>query len=224
MKNRNDIPDSYLWQTILDLAKKYKPLQVEANDGSVYDAAAGVQGIVAYKKLSEFIDTPECRAALEALADEAVAENIERAGELSPRTAQEQLEIFVGMAIIGELDGKTVTDHRIPDDNNEGMIYMTNAASEIGIPFEAIIECTLNYAIFKADYYGLDEDKMAKISIDERNEHYFDADEDYRIKATGTLLIKLDTEKLRDEEITKEEMSPSSTMRITTLRSMRCKK
>ena len=64
----------------------------------------------------------------------------------------------------------------------------------------------MNYAIFKADYYCLDEDKMAKISIDERNEHYFDADEDYPIKATGTLQIKLDTEKLRDEEITTEEI------------------
>jgi len=44
VRNRNDIPDSYLWQTILDLARKYKPLRLVTNDGSVYDAAAGIQG------------------------------------------------------------------------------------------------------------------------------------------------------------------------------------
>ncbi len=220
VKNRNDIPDSYVWQTILDLAKTYNALHVVSNDGAVYGAAAGVQGVVAYKRLSEFIDTQQCRAALEALADEAVADNVERAGKLLP-TAKRQLEFALGNEIIDELDGKTVTDSRIPDDTNEGMIYMINEPSdvsfgfnkveyygdsEIGVPFEAITECTLNYAIFKADYYCLDERKTAQISIDERNEHYFDADEDYPIRATGTLQIKLDKEKLRNEKMTDQEI------------------
>ena len=45
---------------------------------------------------------------------------------------------------------------------------------EIGIPFTASVECTVNYAVYKASYYTLDEDKMERMSIDERNRHYYD--------------------------------------------------
>jgi hypothetical protein len=136
-------------------------------------------------------------------------------------SAQERLESAVGDEAVGALDGKSVTDSRIPDDNNEGMIYLVGAPSEVdfdfdrveyygdsevGVPFVAIIECTLNYAIFKSDFYCLDEDKAAKISTDERNDHYFDADEDYSIKVTGTLQIKLDANQLRNDEVTDEEI------------------
>jgi ElaB/YqjD/DUF883 family membrane-anchored ribosome-binding protein len=220
VKNRNDIPDGFILQTIVDLAKRYQPLHVVANDGAMRAAAAGINGVIAHDKLAAFIDTQECRAALEALAEEAVAENVQRAGSLLSR-AMRQLKDAVGSEITTELDGKTVTDASIPDDNNEGMIYMMNdpnevrfdfekveyyGDSEIGVPFEAITECTLNYAIYKADYYVLDEEKQAQISIGERNDHYYDADEDYPIKATGTLQIKLDAEKLRNEEITDDEI------------------
>lgn len=220
LKNRNDIPDGFIFQTIVDLATRHQPLHVVANDNAMRAAAAEVDGVVAHDKLGTFIDTQECRAALEALTEEVVAENVQRAGSLLSR-ATRQLKDAIDSKLTSELDGETVTDIAIPDDNHEGMIYMMNDPSdvsfdfekteyygdnEIGIPFEAITECTLNYAIYKSDYYVLDEDEQAKISISERNDHYFDADQDFPIKATGTLQIKIDTNKLRNEEITDEEL------------------
>jgi hypothetical protein len=56
-----------------------------------------------------------------------------------------------------------------------------------------------NYAVFKADYYSLDEDKMDRLSIDERNRHYYDVDEDYSLRVTGVLTLKIDSDLLEDE-------------------------
>jgi hypothetical protein len=39
-KHRNDIPDSFIWQTILDLERKHTPLYVIANDGALCQSAS----------------------------------------------------------------------------------------------------------------------------------------------------------------------------------------
>lgn len=219
-KNRDDIPDSFVWHTIVDLSKQYQPLHVVTDDNAMGNAAKTLQAVVVHEKLAAFINTDECRAALEQLAEEAVAKNMERASDLL-KNVKHQLKDAVNNKIDSALHGKTVTDPRIPDDNNEGMIYMINepskvdfdfdkveyyGESEMGIPFDAVTECTLNYAIFKGDYFVMDEERLAHISLGDRNEHYFDADEDYPIRATGTLQIKLDQEKLSNDEITDEEI------------------
>jgi hypothetical protein len=137
------------------------------------------------------------------------------------KNVKQQLEHAVNNKIDSALYGKTVTDPSILDDNNEGMVYMINepskvdfdfekveyyGESEMGVPFDGVTECTLNYAIFRGDYFVMDEERLAHISLGDRNEHYFDADEEYPIRATGTLQITLDQEKLRNDEITDEEI------------------
>jgi hypothetical protein len=76
--------------------------------------------------------------------------------------------------------------------------------SEIGIPFTTTVECEVNYAIYKADYYLLDENKTKKISISERNEHYYDADETYAIDVTAVLSVELEVGVLENTKATEE--------------------
>jgi hypothetical protein len=220
IKNRNDILDSFLWHAIADLAKAHHPLHVVTGDGTMFKTAKAVSNIIAHEKLADFIDLKECRENLEKLAERAVAKNMRRAGALVP-SFESVLKAVVSDKIVDALGGESVTDSSIPDDNNEGMILMVDepveldfefskveyyGSSEIGVPFVAVTECELNYAIYKADYYTLDEEKKEQISIDERNEHYYDADESYMIRVFATLQIKLDTEKIRNEKLKKAEI------------------
>ena len=215
-KNRLDFPDSFIWQTILDLAKDMMKLYVIANDGALYDAAAKDSRMIAFKTLDEFVQQPECQSALGALTDETVKINIERA-KATISMHQQSLEDMIENGIIGALDDMTVHHSSIPDDNHEGLIYLVDAplelsfdfnkieyygANELGVPFEAYVECTLNYAIFKADYYVLPDERAKQISITDRNEHYFDADEDYVVRTNGTLTLKLNLEQLETVDIT----------------------
>ena len=219
-KNRNDIPDSFAWHSICDLSKKYQPLHVVTNDSSMYETAATVKEIVPYKSLAAFIETLDCQKALGEIAEEVVAKNVRRAGALLPNLVP-RLQAAVSDEIVSALDSETVNDSSIPDDNHQGMIFTVDEPSElnfdfgkieyygdseIGVPFVAVTECELNYAIYKGDYYGLDDRKRKRISIGERNEHYYDADEVYPIRVYATLQIKLDTEELRNEKLKRDEL------------------
>lgn len=219
-KNRNDIPDSFVWHTMLDLSQKHKPMHVVANDGALYKAASGNKAMLAYNTLDEFINTKECQNALKALTEEVVAENMERAGQLLS-TVKTTLGRMVNTDIIDALHGKSVSSDEIPDDNNEAMILSVYephelsfdfdnvdyyGESDIGVPFEALVECEVNYAIFKSDYFTLSEEKMKRISIGERNDHYFDADETYEVNVEGTLSLTLDAATLKGDETSDDEI------------------
>jgi len=214
IKNRQDIPDAFIWLAISNLAKQHESLHFVVADNTLRAAADACENIFTYPTLDEFIQDPECQDALtEISANENRSANRERLLGRLPKIEKglsEQLESLM----VGVLDGKDVQHPSIPDDNNEGMVIGVGEVSDvtfnfdsteyygeddIGIPFDALAECTLNYAIFKADYYSLDEDKMDRMSIDERNRHYYDVDEDYSLRVSGVLTLKIDGDMLEDE-------------------------
>ena len=219
-KNRKDFPDAFVWQTILQVAKKEKTLHVVANDSGIYDAAKKAKGMVPYKTLAEFVDSNECQAALAALDKQAVTTNAKHAGSLL-KGVFNRLELMMTTKIVNALDGKDVLDDRIPNDSGDARVFGVNedyeriefdfdsvnyyGEGEIGVPFDIILpNCTVSYAIQKGEYYMLSYKRQKLISVDELNEQFFDAEEEFTLQATGTLLIKLDVKRLRDENISKD--------------------
>ena len=209
VKSREDIPDAFIWEAVKRLAKTHKELHFVVADNTLRAAAEDWNGITAYATLDEFIQTEECQAALEISTAEKRARIEGRLEHIA-----EGLTKIVQTDLVNALDGKTVEDPSIPDDNNEGMVTGVNEATNVvldftkvesygdddfGIPFTTSVDCTLNYAVFKADYYSLDEDKIERMSIDERNRHYYDVDEDYSLSVQGVLRVTIDNEALQDE-------------------------
>jgi hypothetical protein len=64
----------------------------------------------------------------------------------------------------------------------------------------------LNYAIYKADYYALDDHKTASISISELNDHYFDAEEEYPVRVEGTILVESHLDEEEVSELSEDEV------------------
>ncbi len=220
VKHRVDIPDSFIFQLIVELAATVEHLYVIANDSALFKASANIPNISAFKELESFIETPECQLALEQLPSDAATSNLIRASKVLPKLKDSLLQMLED-DIVDVLVSETVFSREIPDDNGEGLIIMVGSpenvvfafdqmeyygGSEIAIPFTGTVECELNYAIFKADYYLLDEEKAERISISERNEHYYDADETYPIEVVGTLSVELDTEILENLKTTDDEI------------------
>lgn len=115
-------------------------------------------------------------------------------------------ESSIKSAIESELEnsllGKKVESYEIPDDNNEATVEAIEEIQTIDlnvsgieyvndekllIPFELQVECLLQYLVFKADYYILDDDR--NISIDDWDDHYFMAEESYPIEVEGIVAI-----------------------------------
>jgi rRNA-processing protein FCF1 len=230
-KNRLDIPDSFIWQTILDLRMEHNPLHVVANDKALYAAASNEPGIVAYNDLKTFIDSDGCRAALLQLEDEIVATNVEKIGSLL-RYEKSALETIVNAHIVDALAWKTIRDGAIPDDNHEAHISMVGSAdnlvfdfenveyygeAELGVPFTAQSECLLDYAIFQADYYTMSDEESAGMSVSELNDHYLEVEQYFTIDVEGVLSISLDRNQIEDEEIDDDDIDdliPQATFKL----------
>lgn len=219
-KNRSDFPDAFIWQTTLDLAKAYGSLSVITGDERFNAAAASHLEMEAYKTLDGFIDSDECQDALAELAPEIVVENMKRLQSLLS-TAEAQLIVMLQARIVDSLAGKTVRHRSIPDDNHEGTITTVGdlegiefdfegseyyGDGEVSIPFTGTSECSLNYAIYKGDYHILDDEESEAISISERNDHYYDADQDFTIEVCGTLNLSIDVERLEDFDLSDKDL------------------
>ena len=122
------------------------------------------------------------------------------------------IESAIDSELSDKLEGKTVESDEIPDDNNEATIRSIGEAEEIIlnlenlklnsnyqfiIPFKIKVECLLTYFIFKSDYYTLDESQMESISIDDWNDHYYEAEEYYLLEVEGLVSVNI----LEDEDI-----------------------
>lgn len=221
IKNKPDIPDGFIWRCIVALAEQKGFIHFIVEDEALRSSADDILNVTAYKKLNGFIQTVDVLNALRDLSRSAFATaNLARMTGLLPEF-EKVLHDQMDRLIVDALVGREVVNDEIPDDNREGTVTMVGGASqtkfdlenveyfsdeEIGVRFQLITECTLNYAIYKADFYLLDEDKQEQISIDERNDHYYDADEEYTLGVTGLLTLKFNIDVLSDDELGEEEL------------------
>jgi hypothetical protein len=128
---------------------------------------------------------------------------------------------MVEVDITDKLHGDTVHDYRIPDDNHEATILGVGepdrltfdfeeveyyGAGDLGIPFTCWVECTLNYSIFKSDYFTMGEEETKDISIEELNKHYFDAEQDFILEVAGVLSLSLAKERLQSANLTDDDI------------------
>ncbi|MEH6741808.1 MAG: hypothetical protein V7695_25120, partial [Sulfitobacter sp.] len=124
---------------------------------------------------------------------------------------KENSEIESGIShVIGDfIMWKTISDSRIPDDNNEATISSYGEVNEIqlnleelthygdgkfGIHFCLEMEVYVTYYIYKPDYYMLREGSGHTLSISDHNDHYFEAEEDFNINVIGTAAFTIDSD------------------------------
>ena len=204
-KSRNDIPDGFIWRSILDIARESGRLHFITSDDTLFSAASGHSNIVPHRKLDDFIQTSECQAAIKNLWSEILEENIERAHQLL-RARETQITERITTLLPNALTAKNVYDELLPTDDHEAVIYDVGSISsirlsfddisyygenEIGIPFDAKIDCTLEYALYKGEYYRLSHDETKYLRVENRNEHYFGIEDDRTIEASGVLTLRL---------------------------------
>jgi hypothetical protein len=217
-KQRTDIPDSFIWETALDLVQTNGHLIVVSNDGGVHKAADEHPVMEAYQSLEDLLKTPECQEAINEIDEsEAITNNIARIKVLLP-DMQDTLEGWLDTGVVDELAWKTVRHHAIPEDNGEAQIASVNQTEnvafifaevehfgdgDLGIPFTATVDCELNFRIHRGDYYALGDDD---ISVSDWSEHYLDANKTYALSIEGYVNLTIDTELLKDDDLTDDDL------------------
>lgn len=217
-KRRDDFPDAFLWQAVLDLAASHTPLFVISSDKGILKAARGTHDVIPFASLEEFVASEPFQAVLKA---HFASTNFKALVTLLPQHL-DLISSAIANELVDKLAGQAVRSDQIPDDNSEAMISMVgepvnldleiSAAVDHGgalfvVPFSLETECLLDYAIFKADFYALPEDKADSIGTTDLNNHYYSAQENYQIRVRGLLSIEVDAEILKGSDLTEDDLS-----------------
>lgn len=208
-KIRDDIPDSFIFQVIAELAKTSHPLVVVAEDEKIAQASEALAEVTVHRSLSTFIDSEPIQAEL---LDLDIVKNLSSLREMIESSENEDGQIVGlikrkgGKAIVW----KTVRSRSIPDDNHEATITSYDDPDDInldfddlsyygygnfGLPFSFTTTVSIIYYIFKSDYFTLDEKHIPSVS--DHNDHYYEAEEEIEVEASGVVKISFDPTALK---------------------------
>lgn len=199
IKSRNDIPDALIFEQIMKI--KDNELVFVTNDERLRETVKS-EGITVFSSLADFIESDEIMDIIE----------VKRIDDLLYYVLPQILEneyffTLFHTALEEGLLYEKVNDEKIPDDNNEGTItgimgiYPTefikdeiikHGARLFTIPFDCEIDAYLEYYFFKMDFYSFDEDRIKEITIEDWNDHYFQAEEEYLLICKGKLGLQFD--------------------------------
>lgn len=220
-KIRDDIPDSFIFQVIADLAKSSPALVVVAEDEKIAQASEALANVSVHRSLNAFIESQPIQAEL---LDLDIVKNLPALHEIIEdyEKNNEQIEILLRHNAGASLVWKTVYSRSIPDDNHEATItgyydpdnILLDFANlsyygygDFGLPFTFSSTVSATYYIFKSDFYALDEKKMPSVS--DHNDHYYEAEQEIRVDVSGVIKLSFVPEALKsltadnvDEHIT----------------------
>lgn len=219
-KFREDIPDSFIWRSILRIAEENGIVHVVTADNGLFETVARTAGIIAHLKLDDFVQSPECQAEIKASWSEIYEENIERAHSLlgsKSASFSEKIKELLRDALLAE----TITDDQIPSDDHEATINHVQqpirikllldevsyfGETEIGIMFDLDVDCTLEYRLYQGEYYRIPGEQRRHLRVADSNEHYFNIEEDYPTEVKGVLTLRISDGRLGDINLTDPDL------------------
>lgn len=199
IKSRQDLPDGFIFEAILDKKASNTNTVVILKDGELLNACKN-NDIFTFTSLKEFIKN----------------ENIQKilidyqSGEESKKKFLKYLEKYeiindiLPSLEISELEGKDIRDYSIPSDNHIANITcigdidnincdfnnpISFGNNKIGIPISFAIEVEAYMFVFKADYYSNDE--LSSLSCEEWNDHYVSVDKTFLLELDSVVILNI---------------------------------
>ena len=200
IKNREDFPDGFIWQTIKDLAATHKMLHVVVGDAGIIAACKNLSSVVVHQSLEDFIESGPIK---NALLSNLSTKQFEALGS-QLRYFREAIEKQLNELFLDKLIGETFEDDSIPDDNHQAIIQTLYEAETIDIqfpklqyygdwtfvvPFSASMVAEFYYYLFKMDYYTFSDERAKQMAISDHNKHYFEVSEEESIDVEGFVSI-----------------------------------
>lgn len=216
-KSREDITDIFIVRSIYKLNSTINGIHVVAADGEIRDKFSDEETIATYKSLADFIGT---KLIQDELKEADLIGNIGPLGAAARTYEDESSDIlnFLSGNIGEAIAGKAFSDPSIRDDNHEANVSSYGEAEDInldfskisyfgngqfGIPFDLKIEALGIYHILKQDYYCLDSEYEVVPSVQDHNDHYFQAEEDFELYVSGLVSFTIDRNNINLEDFSK---------------------
>jgi len=198
IKNRQDLPDGFIFEAIIDKKKLDTNTVVILKDGELLNACKD-KDISTFSSLKEFIKNENIQKVL-----------IDHQSEESKKKFLTYLEEskFINDELprleIKELENKSISDYKIPSDDHTANITCAGdidnidsdfsnpinyGNNKIGIPINFTIEVEAYMFVFKADYYS--DDNLFSLSSEDWNDHYVSVDTTFLLKIDSVFILNL---------------------------------
>jgi hypothetical protein len=212
VKNRNDIPDGFIWQCVLDIAQECGRVHLITHDEGLFAAAKGDSRVVAHRTLDQFVQSGECQSAIKKLGSKILEENIERAHSLL-RQYEAQFAAKIKTQLPRALIATTVYNDSLPTARNDATIYNVDRVSkvaigfdeaanygesEIGIFFDAEVDAVLEFTLSQSDYYRRPHEERRHWHVEEQDGQYLRIEDDRPLSVSGLLTLRLSDGRLGD--------------------------
>lgn len=229
-KERQDIPDSFICRGIENIQRDVTDLVVLAKDKKIFNTFNNKPNYEVHKTIREFVESAKIQEELEELdtirGSEIFKNQIQNLigfihkFELTTNLIKSYLKDNIGKAIIdssvygvplsNEMDGEaTISSYsdglNINLNLDKAIHYGEN---QFGFDFELEVEVFIDYYIDKSEYYmslADHEHEPRNVSIDDWNDHVFQAESDVNVAVKGTVSIKIDTSNVDFAELAKCE-------------------
>lgn len=229
-KERQDIPDSFICRGIENIQRDVTDLVVLAKDKKIFNTFNNKPNYEVHKTIREFVESSKIQEELEELDTIRGSEIFKNKTqnligfiqklELTTNLIKGYLENNIGEAIIdssvydvplsNDIEGEaTISSYYDGKNVNLDLDKATHyGENQIGFDFELEVEVYIDYYIDKSEYYmslADHEDDPRNISIEECNDHVFQAESVVNVAVKGTVSIKIDTSNVDFAELAKCE-------------------
>lgn len=223
-KSRKDIPDAFIFECIKSILVNYSPLVLIADDNNLRKASDKIVGVTAVASVAELYALPEFQPLMAKYKEvESYVDELITLETNLPKLSKAVIRYIHD----GLFDQQEIFSEFIPDDENKATIEEVWMIREMELDkaniqyvdshFYVTVKgtgvFTLEFFLFKADYYNYSERNIRIVDSD-WNKHYFLANEDYDFEFSFKCKIdEEDIEKFTDyiiEDINLEVIGISS--------------
>jgi hypothetical protein len=199
-KNKNDIPDSFIYQSVKSLHGKYgDSLHFVVNDGNLR-SACNADGVIAYEALSDFIAIDEAKACLKnALIEENKGTVFQHLLQFSQANADKILD-QIETLLLGD-EYRLISGDSVPGESNEIYVSSVDKPHSLNIVdsvehygeglfvlyFTAVVEFIYEFAVYRSEAFDLDRKKYY---LEYLNGHYFNVETTDEFRFTGRLELE----------------------------------
>jgi len=199
-KVRKDIPDSFIFQSLLRLKDK-EVLHVVVEDGALREACCNAS-MTCYKDLSSFIEDEKVKELLQGKINEDVLEAIESQIDDYLKGNKNILIDRIEEKLLSD-DYNMISGDCIPGESNEIYVSGVDRPQELkinsnveyygdalfAVNFSAKVEFIYEYAVYRSDVHELD---TKKYHLEYLNDHYFNVETTDVFSFTGRIELEYD--------------------------------
>jgi hypothetical protein len=204
-KNRNDLPDSFIYQQIRELASADTVTVISGDDG-LRKALEGVQNVTVFKRLPEFLESGPSQELFQKLDEkdkehqrsivlEFLRSNAEGLVSLLEKEGGDKI---VGINLPFDDPSSNPNEHSISGYGEptgiiidfEGLQYF--GGGEYSLPFEFSSEVLIEFFIDKSEYWTIDEEDQPSVS--DWNDYVYHAESQEEVRVHGILKISIPPE------------------------------